>query len=114
MGGGLLDLVAKGGQDVYFICNPEISFFKKVYKRHTNFAFENHKYQFDGEVTFGSRTTMNISRTCSPCSCSSPSSRREQSLFESRPTSGHYFIARKDKKYRGKKRDIEYKKNKDG
>lgn len=62
MGGGILDLVAKGGQDVYFICNPEISFFKKVYKRHTNFAFENHKYQFDGEVTFGSRTTMNISR----------------------------------------------------
>ena len=30
MGGGLLDLVAKGGQDIYFVCNPEISFFKKI------------------------------------------------------------------------------------
>ena len=38
MGGALLDLVAKGGQDVYFISNPQISFFKKVYKRHTNFS----------------------------------------------------------------------------
>ena len=44
MGGALLDLVAKGGQDVYFICNPEISFFKKVFKRHTNFSTDYEKF----------------------------------------------------------------------
>ena len=44
MGGGLLDLVAKGGQDIYFICNPQITFFKKVYKRHTNFSVDYHKF----------------------------------------------------------------------
>ena len=49
MGGALLDLVAKGGQDVYFICNPQMSFFKKVYKRHTNFSIEFQKYQFESK-----------------------------------------------------------------
>ena len=46
MGGGLLELVAKGGQDIYLICNPQISFFKKVYKRHTNFSLEYQKFFF--------------------------------------------------------------------
>ena len=41
MGGGLLDLVAKGGQDIYFVCNPEISFFKIVYRKYSRFALEN-------------------------------------------------------------------------
>lgn len=55
MGGGVLDLVAKGGQDVFFICNPEISFFKKVYKRHTNFSTDKQKFLIDTD--FG-RTVM--------------------------------------------------------
>ena len=62
MGGGLLDLVAKGGQDIYFICNPEISFFKKVYKRHTNFSIEQQKYLFDGDLDFGRKTTFTLPR----------------------------------------------------
>lgn len=62
MGGALLDLVAKGGQDVYFICNPQMSFFKKVYQKHTNFSLEYKKYQLDGSIDFGKATTFTIPR----------------------------------------------------
>mgnify|MGYP002635890825 FL=1 len=40
MGGGLLQLVAYGAQDIYLTGNPQITFFKVVYRRHTNFAVE--------------------------------------------------------------------------
>ena len=40
MGGALLQLVAYGQQDVYLTGNPQITFWKTVYKRHTNFAIE--------------------------------------------------------------------------
>ena len=36
--GGLLDLVAKGAQDVYLTSKPEMTFFKKKHKRYTNFT----------------------------------------------------------------------------
>jgi hypothetical protein len=62
MGGALLDLVAKGGQDVYFISNPQISFFKKVYKRHTNFSIEFHKFFLDSDADFGKMTRIFIPR----------------------------------------------------
>ena len=38
MGGALIQLVAYGVQDVYLTGNPNMSFFKVVYRRHTNFA----------------------------------------------------------------------------
>ena len=62
MGGALLDLVAKGGQDVYFISNPQISFFKKVFKRHTNFSIEFQKFQLDKNLDFGNTTSYIIPR----------------------------------------------------
>ena len=40
MGGGLMQLVAYGAQDIYLTGNPQITFFKVVYRRHTNFAME--------------------------------------------------------------------------
>ena len=40
MGGGLMQLVAYGAQDIYLTGNPQITFFKVVYRRHTNFAGE--------------------------------------------------------------------------
>lgn len=40
MGGGTLQLVIQGGQDIYITGNPEKSFFKSVYRRHTNFSIE--------------------------------------------------------------------------
>ena len=40
MGGGRIQLVIKGEQDLYLTGNPEISFFKNVYRKHTNFSME--------------------------------------------------------------------------
>lgn len=37
-GGGLLQLVAYGAQDVFLSGNPQINFFKTSYKRYTNFS----------------------------------------------------------------------------
>lgn len=40
MGVGLMQMVLAGQQDQYITQNPQISYFKYVYKRHTNFAME--------------------------------------------------------------------------
>ena len=62
MGGGLLQLVAYGAQDVYLTGNPQITFFKVVYRRHTNFSMEAIQQTFNGTVDFGKRVTAQISR----------------------------------------------------
>ena len=51
MGGGLMQLVAMGAQDVYLTGNPQITFFKVVYRRHTNFSKEAIKQEFNGSAT---------------------------------------------------------------
>ena len=48
MGGGLMQLVAMGAQDVYLTGNPQITFFKVVYRRHTNFSKECIEQTFNG------------------------------------------------------------------
>ena len=62
MGGGLLQLVAYGAQDVYLTGNPQITFFKVVYRRHTNFSMESIEQTFNGTADFGRRVTCQISR----------------------------------------------------
>jgi len=62
MGGGLLQLVAYGAQDVYLTGNPQITFFKVVYRRHTNFSIESIQQTFNGTVNANSRVTCQISR----------------------------------------------------
>lgn len=62
MGGGLMQLVAYGAQDIYLTGNPQITFFKVVYRRHTNFAMESIEQTFSGSVTLGRRVTATISR----------------------------------------------------
>ena len=62
MGGGLLQLVAYGAQDVYLTGNPQITFFKAVYRRHTNFAIEAIEQTFNGTPAYNSRVTCQISR----------------------------------------------------
>jgi hypothetical protein len=62
MGGGLLQLVAYGAQDVYLTGNPQITFFKVVYRRHTNFSMESIEQTFNGTANFGRRVTCQISR----------------------------------------------------
>jgi hypothetical protein len=62
MGGGLMQLVAYGAQDIYLTGNPQITFWKVVYRRHTNFARESIEQTFNGSVGFGSRVTATVSR----------------------------------------------------
>jgi hypothetical protein len=62
MGGGLLQLVAYGAQDIYLSGNPQITFFKAVYRRHTNFSLESIEQTFNGTVNFGKKVTCTISR----------------------------------------------------
>ena len=62
MGGGLMQLVAYGAQDIYLTGNPQITFFKVVYRRHTNFAMECIEQSFNGVASFGSRVSCVVSR----------------------------------------------------
>jgi hypothetical protein len=62
MGGGLLQLVAFGAQDVYLTGSPQITYFKVLFKRHTNFAIEPIAQSFSGTVRYGSKVTAVISR----------------------------------------------------
>ena len=62
MGGGLMQLVAYGAQDIYLTGNPQITFFKVVYRRHTNFSTESVQQTFSGNPSFGQRATVIVSR----------------------------------------------------
>ena len=62
MGGGLMQLVAYGAQDIYLTGNPQITFFKVVYRRHTNFSMEAIEQTFNGTADFGKKVTCTISR----------------------------------------------------
>jgi hypothetical protein len=62
MGGGLLQLVAYGAQDAYITGNPHITFWKVLYKRHTNFAVEAFRVNFTGSPTYGQRVVAVVNR----------------------------------------------------
>jgi hypothetical protein len=62
MGGGLMQLVAYGAQDIYLTGNPQITFFKVVYRRHTNFSMESIEQTFNGVSTSNGRPVCTISR----------------------------------------------------
>ncbi len=62
MGGGLMQLVAYGSQDIYLSGKPQITFFKAVYRRHTNFAIESIPQEIQASAQFGSKVTVTISR----------------------------------------------------
>jgi hypothetical protein len=57
-----MQLVAYGAQDVYLTGNPQITFWKVTYRRHTNFAMEAIEQTFNGQADFGRRVTCTISR----------------------------------------------------
>jgi hypothetical protein len=60
--GGLLQLVARGKQDVFLTGNPQMTWFKMVYRRYTNFAIESQPMYFDGTPDFGKRITCLVPR----------------------------------------------------
>lgn len=62
-----MQLVAYGAQDIYLTGNPQITFFKVVYRRHTNFSMECIKQSISGQSFIGTsninnKATVNISR----------------------------------------------------
>lgn len=62
MGGGLMQLVAYGAQDIYLTGQPQITFFKAIYRRHTNFAVESIQQTINGNSIPGGRVTVTVSR----------------------------------------------------
>jgi hypothetical protein len=57
-----MQLVAYGAQDVYLTGNPQITFWKVTYRRHSNFAMESIEQTFNGQADFGRRVQCTISR----------------------------------------------------
>jgi len=62
-----MQLVAYGAQDIYLTGNPQITFFKIVYRRHTNFSMETIKQSISGQSFIGidninNKATVTISR----------------------------------------------------
>ena len=62
MGGGLLQLVAQGAQDAYLSGNPQITFWKGLFKRHTNFAMEAFRLNFTGQPNWGTKQSVIVNR----------------------------------------------------
>ena len=50
MPGGYIQLAALGSQDFYLTANPQISFFKTVYRRYTNFSMDFFKINPEGNL----------------------------------------------------------------
>jgi hypothetical protein len=63
MTGGLIQLVAYGVQDMYLTKEPQITFFKTVYRRHTNFSVEVIPQPFIHKAEFGKKITCTISKS---------------------------------------------------
>ena len=57
-----MQLVAYGAQDIYLTGNPQITFFKVVYRRHTNFSMEAIQQTFSGSSGSGGSPVCTISR----------------------------------------------------
>ena len=57
-----MQLVAYGAQDIYLTGNPQITFFKVVYRRHTNFSMEAIPQVFDGTFGLGKTVVCTVPR----------------------------------------------------
>jgi hypothetical protein len=62
MTGAIIQMGAMGIQDIYLSGNPQITFFKSVYKRHTSFAVESIQIVPDESVTTNSKVSLLITR----------------------------------------------------
>ena len=61
-GGGRIQLVYVGKEDNFLTGNPKVSFFRFIYRRHTNFAIESTRMFFNGKPDFGQKFTVFIPR----------------------------------------------------
>ena len=62
MSGGIAQLVAVGAQDAHLVGNPEVSFFRSTYKRHTNFAQTTERQVIQGNVSDNGMSTVRFER----------------------------------------------------
>ena len=62
MAGGIAQLVAVGAQDVHLVGQPEVSFFRSTYKRHTNFSQTVERQVIQGNVSNGGMSTVRFER----------------------------------------------------
>lgn len=60
MPSGLMQIATYGSQDLFLTGTPEITFFKVVYRRHTNFSMESIVVTFDDPVEFGGTSTVKV------------------------------------------------------
>lgn len=60
MAGGLINIVSYGAQDLYLSGDPEITFYKIAYRRHTNFSMESIEIEIEDGLKFGNKTEINI------------------------------------------------------
>ena len=58
-----MQLVAYGKEDIVITGNPQITFFKIVYKRYTNFSMESIEQKFNGSAEFGKTLSCTLSRS---------------------------------------------------
>lgn len=63
MGGALIQLVAYGIQDLYLTSDPQITYFKIIYRRHTNFSIESVLQPFSSPANFNEKVTCTLSRS---------------------------------------------------
>ena len=62
MSGGISQLVAIGAQDAYLTGSPQVSFFRAMYKRHTNFAMTRENQVIQGTQQAGNMSTIRFER----------------------------------------------------
>ena len=62
MSGSITQLVAIGAQDVYLTGNPEVSFFRSTYRRHTNFAHVVNRQVLQGAVNPSGMSSIKLER----------------------------------------------------
>lgn len=62
MTGGLIQIASYGIHDIFLIGNPQITFFKTVYRRHSNFSMEYIEEQFNGTQNFGGYLSCNLTK----------------------------------------------------
>ncbi len=60
MSAALIDLVSVGAQDVYITGDPQVSFFRQNYKRHTNFAIKPERMDYIGEFNASNEVIIPI------------------------------------------------------
>ena len=58
--GGLIQIATYGNKDLFLTGNPEITFFKTIYKRYTNFSIESKKLPFNNDINFDQLCSINV------------------------------------------------------